>query len=614
MAKVQSSGAHAAPTSSIAHVAKKDHVDPPKPPKAPKAAKSAAAGQARTGATPKADKPAEPTASVQAKQGVELTKVSDNRQRAVASATPVSAAPTASAAGGAAADMAHAAGGAHIEAGGAHHVAPIAPARNDPRFMAGTTGPVVKEGDAPTVKIPDGKGFFGASGRKQNNNDKEQNNYSVTDANFNNQLGLLPGDPDNGGKPLTYVQHIQTYAAAGYLEAYAPDVFGKLTASQNAGRGTVLGGASHLMGLLNTSDASEAGLTAADIASIPQTIPGTTQDASDWVARAKDSTGQNWARMHHAESQFSALKNLISAGVDPKNAFEFAGDDAVSGAGRLNGVNNQDGKQSGLNAGELEVYQKAADYQASTGVQTIFAMMSAHNMDTLDPSALTNPEVNDQIGFAKGDRTVTPERANAIAQGLANGTVTNKKDKNGGGNNDGDGDGGGADGAGGAGGGGGAGAAEGADGGEGEDGLTGAGTGAVVVADPAAALATTGALGGATLGAGALDPNNPLASVMAMLQQLLTMLEQIIAQLVQFMGNAGGASLGGATTLAPKTTPGVTGLAAPSIPVATPTLPLTPTAESIPHGHAEAPPAPAPSATPTTAPPPSAAMTPGMVM
>lgn len=305
------------------------------------------------------------------------------------------------------------------------HLLPNPPARNDPRFLKGTTGPTVKDGKAPTIKIPDGEGFHGAKGRKQNADDKKKNNYSVTDANFSNQLGLLPRNPDNG-KEMTYVQHIQTYAAANYLEAYAPQVYQKLVTAQNEGRGTILGGAAHIMGLVKTSDPSESGLSAADLQTVPSKIPGTPMDAKQYIASGKDITGQDWARMHHAGSQFRVMSGLINAGLDWKDAMILSGDDGISGSGRLNGVNNQDNK-GGMNKGEREIWSYGAQLQQRTGIPIIQIMMGGHNHLGGDESALTNPKINKIIGFDKKDRSASPERAAAIYQTLLNGKVGDSK-------------------------------------------------------------------------------------------------------------------------------------------------------------------------------------------
>jgi hypothetical protein len=320
--------------------------------------------------------------------------------------------------------MAGTAAGAMPEMAHDHaHAEVVPPATGDPRFVDGTTGPPVKEGKAKTVKIPDGRGFGGVKGRKQNDGDKDQNNYSVTDANFNNQLGLLAKNPDTG-ETMNYVQHIQTYNAAGYLENFAPDVYAQLVANQNAGRGTVLGAAAHIMGLVQTADPAEQGVNAA---TVPATIPGSPIDAKAYVLSGKDITGQNWARMHHPESAWAMYKGLIEAGVDWKNAMVLSGDDAVSGAGRVNGVNNQDGGD-GFNDGEEEVWSLGAQIQQQTGINVIQKMMEGHNHDTgQDASALTKPRINKKIGFDRTDRSASAERANAIAQVLLDGTVGDAK-------------------------------------------------------------------------------------------------------------------------------------------------------------------------------------------
>ena len=305
---------------------------------------------------------------------------------------------------------------AHAGGGGAHGAELVAPATGDPRFINGTTGPMVGEGDAKTVKIPDGRGFGDVKGRKQNGDDKKQNNYSVTDANFNPRLGLLKANPDTGAE-LNYVQHIQMYNAAGYLENFAPDVYAKLVANQNAGNGTVLGGAANLMGLTQTADPSQAGI---DPAGIPAQIPGSPIDAKTYVQSGKDITGQVWARMHHPESAWLMYKNLTAAGVGWEQAMVLAGDDGVSGAGRVNGVNNQNGS-SGFNGGEKEIWSLGAQIGQQTGIDVIGAMMTGHNHNDQSPEAMTNPRINKKIGAAKDDRGAG--RSAAIAQVLLNGKV-----------------------------------------------------------------------------------------------------------------------------------------------------------------------------------------------
>lgn len=316
-------------------------------------------------------------------------------------------------------DDAHGGGGDH------HSMGPElkAPERNDPRFLAGTTGPKVKKGKAPNVKIPDGPGFGGIKGRKQNDGDKKQNDYSTTDANFYPTLGLLPKDPDTG-KTMTYVQHIQSYNAAGYIQTFAPDVYAKLVENQNAGKGTVLGGSLYLMGIVNKPDPAAAGLNPSQV---PNQIPGTPLNAKKVVMSGTDISGQQWARPHHAESAWPVFKQLLDAGVDYKHAALFSGDDAISGAGRMNGMNNQDGK-TGLNADERAVYHVAAEYQKKTGKQVLQIMAGGHHHTTLDQSAKTDPKINKIIGFPKGADGNDPARVNAIANAFLTGKIGDEGD------------------------------------------------------------------------------------------------------------------------------------------------------------------------------------------
>jgi hypothetical protein len=298
------------------------------------------------------------------------------------------------------------------------HTAPVPPAPSDVRFMPGTVGPKVFRGTATTVTIPDGTGFGGEHGRKQNDDDRRKNNYSVTDANFNNMLGLLDHNPDTG-QPLTYVQHIQTYAAAGFIEAFAPAVYETLVARQNAGAGTVLGGASYLMGLIAAPDPSAAGMSRS---SVPSTLPGTSIN-SEWYVRAgRDATGQNWARMHHAQTAPMAYKMLIDGGIPPTTALILASDDGISGAGRLNGMNEQ-AERDGFNGGERATWAFAAQVGQQFGRPAVSMLMHAHDHDGLDASALTRPRINPLVGMLRDDRTASDARAAAIDLALRNGTV-----------------------------------------------------------------------------------------------------------------------------------------------------------------------------------------------
>lgn len=333
---------------------------------------------------------------------------------------------------------AHRADGAHA-AGGAHgHADDVVPA-GTPNLKRGSSGPIVPEGAAPTLEIPDGPGFGGVEGRKQNAGDKEQNNYSVTDANFNPSWGLMERDPDTG-EEMTYVKHIQSYNAAGYVDTFAKETAAKLARAQSEGAGMFLEGASYLMGLTRTRPEflDQYGITGRDI---PARIPGTDRDAREYVKDPEDATGQQWARMHHPGSAWDMYDGLVGIGLDGEQALRLAGDDGVSGAGRLNGQNNQDGG-NGFNAGEAEVWKQAAQLQQRTGLPVIRTMMAGHDHNHLHPSALTEPAVNERLGIT--GRDASPQRAQAIYAGLLAGQLDE-----GSGNKDGGGGGGGAKGAGG---------------------------------------------------------------------------------------------------------------------------------------------------------------------
>ncbi|MCZ4495656.1 MAG: hypothetical protein JWM25_239, partial [Thermoleophilia bacterium] len=326
-------------------------------------------------------------------------------------------------------------------AGGGHAGPQLAlTTKDDPRFLKGTVGPAsTKEGDAATVKgaaSKKGKGFDGREGQDVNDNDRQQMNYSVTDANFNPRLGLLPANPDTG-KEMNYTQHTNTYNMAGSLD-YLPQMLrqtgdtqraaliesmnAKIVANQNAGIGTKLGAAGAAYGVFKTQDPALQGVTAEELGALQslKNIPGTNMDLKQYVISSKDVTGQNWARMHHPESAWQMLATLLpyqqSGRMTSEQMLVLAGDDGVSGSGRLNGVNNQDGKDS-FNDGEIEIWAMAAQM----GDDVVQAMMSGHNHNDQSADALTNPNIN-KIAGVKG-REASPERAAAIAEVLRNGKV-----------------------------------------------------------------------------------------------------------------------------------------------------------------------------------------------
>ncbi|MBC7460815.1 MAG: hypothetical protein H7287_05590 [Thermoleophilia bacterium] len=276
------------------------------------------------------------------------------------------------------------------------------PATNDPRFVAGTTGPTMKKGKATTVKLEDGKALDGGKARKQNDGDKKQNNYSVTDANYNPQLGIpaqIVTDKNATPHKPTYAETINLYSAAGYVQAFAPAEYDKMVATQNSGGMTVLEQAAMATGIIPKSgNYAASGIVEAGI---PTNIPGSGLDAKKYLQSGTDITGQEWARPHHALSQWGAYAQLIKLGVDGETAHTLAGDDGVSGGGRLNGVNNQDGNDS-FNAGEIEIWSKAAKLEEETGKPILAALSHSHAMTGLSEDTLTNPNINKIINKKGG--------------------------------------------------------------------------------------------------------------------------------------------------------------------------------------------------------------------
>ncbi|MCZ4496900.1 MAG: hypothetical protein JWM25_1485, partial [Thermoleophilia bacterium] len=116
-------------------------------------------------------------------------------------------------------------------------------------------------------------------------------------------------------------------------------------------------------------------------------------------------------------------KMLVDAGVNPSTALILASDDGISGAGRLNGMNEQDGSRDGFNAGERATWAFAAQLQAQGGLPIIMHMMHGHDHAGIDASALTKPKVNGLIGMAADDRSASDARAAALFAALQDGRV-----------------------------------------------------------------------------------------------------------------------------------------------------------------------------------------------
>lgn len=287
-------------------------------------------------------------------------------------------------------------------------------------LVDGSYGPTVEKGKAKTIDVPDGEGFGGIKGRQQNGGDKAQNNYSVTDANFYPALGLLQNT--DTGKPFNYVQQTQAYSAAGYISTFHPDIYERMVAVQDAGEGSILGMALELMGVDGApSDpgTQRAGLTAGLLAN--EQMPGSPISAKTAVMSGTDLAGEEWARPHHAESSWATYKALTDAGLDYQTAGVLSGDDAMSGAGRMNGFNNQDGT-TGFNADEKAIYQIAAKVTQQTGIPVVQIMAGGHSHTGIHESAKTGPRIDKLTGMSI-DSSDPTARANAIYEVLNSGKI-----------------------------------------------------------------------------------------------------------------------------------------------------------------------------------------------
>jgi hypothetical protein len=320
--------------------------------------------------------------------------------------------------------------GQTAHADGAHHgPQPKVPSKDSPviqQYLAdGSYGPTVKKGKAKTIKIDDGKGFGDVKGRKQNDGDKKQNNYSETDANFFPTMGVLMDVKT--GKPMNYVKQIQAYNAAGYVSTFHPDVYAKMVQAQDAGQGTILGMALNLMGVDGAQ--VDPGMAAAGLQTgvfANENVPKSTLNAKKVIMSGTDLAGEQWARPHHAESSWAVYKGLTDAGLDWKSAMVFSGDDAISGSGRMNGFNNQDGKD-GFNDDEAAVMRMAAVAQQSTGIPVFDIVAGGHSHTGIDASAKKNPNINKLIGLPHNDMSASPQRMQLIHKALLDGTITSKK-------------------------------------------------------------------------------------------------------------------------------------------------------------------------------------------
>ena len=236
-------------------------------------------------------------------------------------------------------------------------------------------------------KLEKGKGFKGKKGRDPNGNDQKQNNLKKADAN-RPAYGIPKTVAGTNDKP-NYVQDIQVSIGMGALEALRPDVLKTLIAQQNAGNGSVWNGVAYLTGLIDQHDGSVTPELQRMRQEIMQTPVGKSgKTISQWATNPKDQNGTNWARSNHAMTGVKAYLQLEQAGVPTKVALDVANnDDLVSGAGRIDQIapgrasNNQENTFTGMNGAERKEWAKAAKYAKQLNKPEILRiMMDSHTM------------------------------------------------------------------------------------------------------------------------------------------------------------------------------------------------------------------------------------------
>lgn len=307
----------------------------------------------------------------------------------------------------------HAAGADHAAHGG--HLEPKAPKSGDPRFLDGSTG---EHGQNKRVKQKDGPAYGGQEvAKNQNDNDRKQNDYDETDANFMRTLGLI-ADPDTG-QPMSYAQSIQAYNAAGAIQELYPETYKKLVANQDAGRGTVLGGALAIFGITKSdgfNGASLRGIDSAEQGKIRDAQLGDLGSLKQQVLNTRDFKGREWNRAHHPGSSWTAVKPLVEkAGFSYSEAALLTGDSMISWSGRVLGSNNQDGNETGFADDELAGLKYMVLMEQVTGKKAIESVLGGHAATHLPEDKLTNPKINRFIGLPEGYRPTTEEERNMVA-------------------------------------------------------------------------------------------------------------------------------------------------------------------------------------------------------
>jgi hypothetical protein len=303
----------------------------------------------------------------------------------------------------------------------AHKVEPKYPKAHDPRFMDLTVGTAADAKKMGKYTQAGGPGYGGRDGENVNNQKDKNEIIDKTDANHLPQYGVLPGQ--------NYVQTIQSYTALSAIKdlngmqgfPISEADWAKIVALQDNGGSPVLATVNYLTGLTNERPADlPADIAAKRDAVSSFELPGAGKSIADIVINPKDVSGNNIARSHHSADWFGKYRTAVADGIPASWAYALSfSDDGVSGSGRFNGFNNQDGNATGANNGEDAYFKMVAIASQQLGRPDLFFDMIAegHNHTALDETVLTDPKINKLIGWQPSDdRTMSEERVEAIRQ------------------------------------------------------------------------------------------------------------------------------------------------------------------------------------------------------
>ncbi len=303
----------------------------------------------------------------------------------------------------------------------AHKVEPKYPKGHDPRFMDLTVGDAADAKKMGKYTQAGGAGYGGKEGENVNNQKDKNEIIDKTDANHLPQYGVLPGQ--------NYVQTIQSYTGLSAIKDLAgmdgfpitTSDWEKIVKLQDNGGTPVLAVANYLTGLTDERPADLPSDIAAKRSAVSNyELPGANATIAEIAINPKDVSGNNIARAHHSVDWFGKYRATVADGIPASWAYALSfSDDGVSGSGRFNGFNNQDGNATGANNGEDAYFKMVAVASQQLNRPDLFFDMLAegHNHTALDESVLTDPKINKLIGWQpSNDRTMSEERVEAIRQ------------------------------------------------------------------------------------------------------------------------------------------------------------------------------------------------------